>query len=145
MSDEKEAAPKEVALKEATPDPEILRHNLRNAMQAVTGLRNRIKTLEDQLGAARGALALFESASPERRERLLRAFEALKDGVTVVDCTETWRPIDSMPTDGREILIYSAVEDVKLKMHQHVINAYPGLAALVGAVHWMPLPAPPKK
>jgi hypothetical protein len=33
--------------KETAPDPEILRHNLRNAMQAVEGLRNRIKVLEE--------------------------------------------------------------------------------------------------
>lgn len=66
-----------------------------------------------------------------------------------------WRPIESAPKDGTEILVYVDYGDGSWKIEkahwQHVFNKFmnatydPMMDDIDGATHWQPLPSPPSE
>lgn len=69
--------------------------------------------------------------------------------MTTTDPREKWQPIDTVPRDGRAVLVYLEKE----MLHSRVHAAYfrPNVVTVGGlfdfdapkATHWMPLPEPP--
>ena len=58
-----------------------------------------------------------------------------------------WKPIETAPTDGTEVLVYASPSD-GLEGFQCVVSLHKDAGRCVcelrKATHWMPLPAPPK-
>ena len=58
-----------------------------------------------------------------------------------------WKPIETAPTDGTEVLVYASPWD-GLEGFQCVVSYHKDagwcVCELREATHWMPLPAPPK-
>lgn len=57
-----------------------------------------------------------------------------------------WQPIETVPTDGREVIVY----DENFEIPVFAILVYPNTVAEFGKfsnsydpTHWMPLPPPP--
>ncbi len=64
--------------------------------------------------------------------------------------TSGWQPIESVPRDGRPVLVYLEAERLKSRVHGAFFR--PNVAVVGGvfefdmpkATHWMPMPEPPQ-
>lgn len=109
---------------------------------------------------------LHNLAQPAVPEEFEKALDALADGIAETIRTKgdfsqyessraeltrlyalaaapavTWRPIETAPKDGTELLIFDPV-DGPARAHWSTHNWYAG-TYVAAPTHWMPLPAPP--
>lgn len=59
-----------------------------------------------------------------------------------------WLPIESIPTDGREVIVHDdqfLVPVFAINAYKHVVDGFGVTSNSYDPTHWMPLPPPPKR
>lgn len=127
------------------PDPDILRHNLQNAMKAVESLRARIKTLEAQLSAV--PTPPITGADMEKHVRLLEALRnAPPNQILSIDVTPAppaWRSVDVAPKHER--VLVAVGDEVTIAMQDAEGRWWSRQGDMSFPMCWMPLPLSPEK